>query len=128
MKKYLIAGLMSLTMVMPALAFDFTQPLKQIDGKPFVDEKTGKEVETTLGSVVEQALLSQYADERDPQTGKETIAPEEKFKRWQLAGKVRGKDVTLSPEDVSKIKNLVGKAYPPLVVGQVWIMLDPSLK
>lgn len=121
--KFLILVLMLVSS--PAFAIDFTQVLTNLDGSPVVAQE-GKP-EPTLGAICEQALLATFADERDA-TGKETIEGKEKFERWKLAAKVHGKDVSLSAEELSLIKKLVGKAYGPLIVGQAWTMLDPGAK
>lgn len=127
MKKTLLAAAIIALLASPAFAIDFTVELKQIDGTPFKDEK-GTEIKgNTLGKICENALLATYSDERDT-TGKELITPEEKYRRWQIAGKVHGKDVNLPAEDLALLKKLVGKGYPPLVVGQAWTLLDPGVK
>jgi hypothetical protein len=126
MKRTILIGAIFALMSSSAFAIDFTAEIKQIDGSTFKDEK-GADIHTTLGKVCEQALLATYSDERD-QSGKELITPEEKFKRWQLASKVHGKDVNLAAEDLAMIKKLIGKGYPPLVVGQAWTLLDPGMK
>jgi hypothetical protein len=129
MKKLLVA-VASLAFMGNAYAIDFTRPLTQLDGQP-ITGSDGKPLEKppTLGSICEGALLAQYADERDAASGKETITPEDKFARWKLANKVNGgKDVNLTAEELSLIKKLIGKGYAPLIVGQVWMMLDPAMK
>lgn len=123
--KYWPAVAALLLMATPACAIDFTQPIKNLDGT--TPETKDKEKAPTLGSISESALVSAYRDEVDAQ-GKETITPEDKYNRWKLATKVHGKDVVLSPEDLALLKKLIGKAFSPLIVGQAWSMLDPSLK
>jgi hypothetical protein len=128
MKKAILTACFIALMSTPSMAIDFTKPLTNLDGTAVKDAE-GKDVNTTLGKVAEQSLLAVYADERDPQTGKETITPEEKFNRWKLATKISGqKDVSLTAEELALIKKLIGKAFPPLVVGQAWTMLDPGVK
>ena len=126
MRKWLMAVAIMMMVFTPAMAIDFTQPITNLDGSEIKDAD-GKPVVSTLGRVAEQALLAVYADERD-QSGKETITPEEKFKRWKLASKVQGKDVNLSIEELALLKKLIGKAFPPLIVGQAWKLLDPGVK
>lgn len=130
MKKILLTLAVLVMSVGAAHAIDFTRPITQLDGQALTGTD-GKPMATqpTLGSICESALLAQYVDERDPQTGKETISPEEKFARWKLAIKVNSaKDVTLTSEELTLIKKLVGKGYSPLIVGQVWTLLDPGMK
>lgn len=127
--KLATAIVVAILAINPAFAIDFTKPITNMDGTAATD-KDGKvpEKAPTLGSVCESALLAQYADERDPVSGKETITAEDKYARWKLAGKMQGKDVTLTAEELALIKKLVGKAYAPLIVGQAWSLLDPGVK
>jgi len=130
MKRLVLALAMASLLSTSAFAIDFTRPLTSLDGKPIAGND-GKPLETqpTLGSICESALLAQYAEERDPQTGKELISPEDKFARWKLAVKISGgKDVNLTTEELSLVKKLIGKGYSPLIVGQVWTLLDPGMK
>lgn len=124
MKKFYAAVIVALLAASPAMAIDFTQPIKAQDGTV---PKSDSGSVPTLGKICEDALIASYKDEIDPTTGKEIITPEEKYRRWKLAQKLHGDNVKLSPEDLALIKKLVGKAYGPLIVGQAWTMLDPSL-
>lgn len=53
----------------------------------------------------------------------------EKRKRSQLADRIYGSDgpMELSVDDLSLLKQLVGDSCAPLVVGQVFPILDPAL-
>jgi len=130
MRKILIAAAIIMLMSSTAQALDFTKRLTNLDGSPVTDTE-GKPLAKppTLGSICESALLSQFADERDA-TGKETIEAREKYERWKLAAKINAatKDLALTAEELALVKKLVGKAYGPLIVGQVWTMLDPGVK
>lgn len=110
-----------LTSAPPASAaeIDFTTPLVQLDGKPFLGPD-GKPVETTLASVAETALLGSYVDEQN-------LTGEEKVKRFSLANKIHGnRAASLTTEEVALIKRLIAKSYNPLVVGLSWTILDPA--
>jgi hypothetical protein len=104
--------------ISPAHAVDFSQPLKQIDGKEFSDH-------ATLGTVCEAALGADYPDER--QQGATPALSTEKYRRFLLAVKIHDHpvDPALSVEEIATIKTLVGKAYPPNIMGPAWILLDP---
>lgn len=128
MRKIYVAAIAMLLATSPALAIDFSRPLKNIDGSTPTTDKGG--MVPTLGSICGSALIATYKDEQDPSTGRETITPEEKFHRGRLATKIaeaQGKDLVLPPEDVALLKKLIGKAYGPLIISQAWPMLDPSL-
>lgn len=107
----------------PAHAVDFTQPLLTEDGKPMCMEQI-KETETcpadksaTLGRIARFALNFTYPDEK--------IEGEEKFKRWEISQALTGAgDVKIKIEDRALLKKLIGKLYPPNVVGPTWSMLE----
>ena len=72
----------------------------------------------TLKGICATVLLGQ------PQNEKAT--GEEKMKRYDLAKKIwtAEGEVDLKAEDISLLKKLVGESYLPLIVGQVWAMLE----
>ena len=80
----------------------------------------------TLGMVAMRSLLAVYDDER-------ALPAEEKFKRGELARKIYESTIgsgepALTVEEMATVKKLIGKAYPPLMVTQIWRMLDPAAK
>ena len=100
---------------------DFSTALKGIDGKALKENgPDGKEREVSLSVVCTNALLMPFPDERN-------IDGAEKVKRFTLAMKVTdAKKLHLEAEEVAKIKDLVGKAFPPLIVGRAYELLDPK--
>jgi hypothetical protein len=106
----------------PALAeearrFDFTAALAGIDGKPIVPEKDAPPL--TLGDVAASALTATFKDENP--------SGQDKVKRWALALRVHNaKDAELTVDDVKTIKDMIGKAYGPVIVGPSWAILDPA--
>lgn len=94
---------------------DFSIILVGIAGQKMVNEK---EEPLTLGSVSVNALLGQYQDEQG-------LSGEEKFRRYQIAERVSAADVQeVSAEEVSLIKRLIGKGYPPMLVGPAYVALE----
>lgn len=112
---------------------NFERQLKNLDGKILIDEGTPQEVDgipvkdengsfvleykpVILSGICINALLSvnQQAN----------VSGEEKLKRYQLAIKVKNGKGEVSAEEISLIKKLVGEVFSPLVVGQVWEMLE----
>jgi len=67
--------------------------------------------------------LATFEDER-------SLSGEEKVKRFVLATRIESNsnDMDFKVEDVAKIKQLIGKGYGPLVVGQAWEMLEGKLE
>ena len=101
--------------------FDFAASIKMLDGTVMRigDAEKGKAL--TLADVAENALLADYRDEAN-------IDGVEKLKRWTLARKIEETklSVALSAEDIALIKRLVGKAYNPLVYGEMVQAIDPA--
>jgi hypothetical protein len=96
------------------MKIDLTQELKDFDGK-VIPSASGKSAK--VKGVVIDALIATYQDEAN-------LGGEEKLKRWELASKINKGDFDLTAEDIVLAKKLVGKAYGPLVVGQVWNILE----
>lgn len=89
--------------------------LTDLEGN-IVKDPHGKEA-TVRGAVIE-ALLAVYKDESD-------LSGETKLSRWVLAKKLHEQDeVDLTIREANIIKELVGRAYSPLIVGQIWELLE----
>ncbi len=76
----------------------------------------------TLAEASISALMADYGDEKG-------ISGEVKFKRYQLAARVQpGGLVDVSAEEVATLKQLIGKAFTPVVVGPAYeaLELDPT--
>ncbi len=97
------------------MKIDFSQKFSGFDGATMKDTKTDKEL--SLADICVEALLS--VDREDPIDGIE------KLKRYDLALEIyQGKKESLSAEEVVLLKELVGKYFTTLVVGQAFPMLD----
>lgn len=94
---------------------DFTRVLNGLDGKPLQSEQKEK---LTLSDVAVNALLATLDEDRQ-------LAGTEKVKRYELARKIYGqKEVSLTPEELVMIRERIGKAYGPVVVGVAWRFLE----
>ena len=126
MKTLILATLMCFTAIAQdkpqSQHYDFTQKLIGVDGKPITITDKGKDGQAlTLGEVSVMSLEASLDEDR-------TATGIDKFKRDQLARKIYGqKDVVLSVEEVTLIKERIGKAAIPPVVGAAWPLLDKSL-
>jgi len=90
---------------------DFSQPLAAL-GQPL------PEPASTLGAVSIAALLGSYADEQG-------LSGEEKFRRYQLAERIHAGNVQdVSAEEVALLKKLIGKNWPPAVLGPAYEALE----
>jgi hypothetical protein len=99
---------------MAMMKLDFGKVLLGLDGKPirFNDR------DATLGLIAVEALCAVYP-------GEENLAGTDKYKRAvlaEMAFKGNGEDV--SAEDVALIKQLIGKAYAPLVVKKAYDIIE----
>ena len=93
------------------MKINFNQPIKNIQGEEIKD--------LTLKTVSVEALLATFSDEQ-------SLSGEEKAKRYVLATRIyaNSEELDLTVEEISKIKQLIGKGYGPLVVGQAWEILE----
>jgi len=90
---------------------DFSQTLSAL-GQPL------PEPAHTLGAVCVAALLGAYADEQ-------SLSGEEKFRRYQLAGRIHAGGIQdVSAEEVAQLKKLIGKNWPPAVLGPAYEALE----
>ena len=118
MKRLMLAAALIVGLAGPALAIDFTTPLLDLQGKPFVDDKGDPVKDFTLSKLCTNALLANYPDEQ--------IEGAEKYKRYELANKINNaKNPALSVEELALIKRLVAKGYSAAFVGPAWKLLDP---
>lgn len=108
------------------MKIDFDATITDINGTPVEEEpaviKDGVEVKPskllTLKSVAVNSLMQIYPDEHN-------LSGEEKANRFVLAMRInQGGEQDAKPEDISKIKQLVGKLYGPMVVGRAYEMLN----
>lgn len=92
-----------------------TESLKQMNGKPMVDQDdNGKPVEATIRTVLVNALLSPVPEEK----GMDKVA------KYDLAQRIYKEDeVDLNETDIKLIKDRVGELFAPLVVGQIFNLL-----
>ncbi len=89
-----------------------------ITGEPLTDEN---KKELTLQSVTCNALFANIEDDK--------ADGEEKLKRWELATRIiKNQKLELTVEEVTKIKEMIGKAYTAIVVGPAFQLLDPAVK
>lgn len=94
---------------------DFSTILIGIGGQKILD---GDQQPLTLGVAAVTALVASYPDEPN-------LTGEGKFKRWLLAERLaNGGVIEVSAEEVTLIKQLIGRGYPPLVVGPAYLALE----
>lgn len=96
---------------------NFDTILLTLDGRQMNDKDTNEPL--SLKTICVDALL--VVDSREKLDG------EEKIKRYILAQEIyQGKKDSLSAEEVVLLKELIGRYYSTIVVGQVFPMLDDS--
>ncbi|HVT37348.1 MAG TPA: hypothetical protein VHE37_17310 [Nevskiaceae bacterium] len=90
-----------------------------LDGEPLHEGKTakGEPRQLTVGRAIVNALLADYPNEQA--TG------DEKLRRYTLAKKFHaGGEVDVKAESAALIKQLVPRAWAPMVVGPVFEAID----
>lgn len=105
---------------------DFTRPLMQLmdptkvllEGEPPADGEKDERAAITLKAVACNALMMV-----DPQ---EKMGGEEKVKRYALAVRIVDGETEFKTEDVALVKKVIGEAYPPMIVGQSYALLEGS--
>jgi len=70
-------------------------------------------------ALIVSALLATYEDER-------SIAGDEKVRRYELARRVHASEgeIEASVEELTLIKTLVGRAFSPVAVGQIYQLIE----
>ena len=97
------------------MLLDNTKVLVTLAGEPLKESVDGEVKDVTVKTVIVNALLNPM--EKD--TGMQKMEKEE------LARKVYQNDsVDLTIEQVKLIKDRIGEMYAPIVVGQVWRLLE----
>jgi len=91
---------------------------KDENGKVVKDESgkpATKLVDVTLNRLAANALLHPVKDDQG----------EDKARKYLLAVKCYAADeIDLTAEEIVEIKGCISLAYPPIVVGQAWAILD----
>lgn len=101
------------------MKINFEQALHDIEGEPL---KVGEKV-MTLRTAATMALMVPLEAERN-------LEPQKKFERYALAVTIQRamKPISLKSDDITLLKQLIGKAFGPAVVGVTWPLLDPAEK
>lgn len=89
---------------------------KSIKNRDGSDAKIGDKTATLRECAIE-ALLATYPDER--QDGVESSKRYDIFLKIDMDG-----EIEISSEEVSLIKALIGKRFPPLAVGQFYKLIE----
>jgi hypothetical protein len=99
------------------MKLDVTTTLKLMDGTPIMEVGKDGQAET---AVVRTALVNALLQPTDKDAGID------KMKKYDLAMRIYSAKtlVELTIEECAMVKELVGKSFAPLVVGQLWNLLD----
>ena len=92
------------------------ETLKTLDGQTMMDnDGKGNAVEASLKTLLVNAVLAPTKDEKGV----------DKVRKYELAKMIfKGGEVDLTAEDITLIKKQVGENFAPIVVGQVFEMLE----
>jgi hypothetical protein len=100
------------------MILDLSKPLFDRAGRTLSDAHGP----VTLATAIATALDT-VANDKDPVTGAE------KMRRYRLASRILESPsaVPLTLEDAALCKTLVGDGYGPLIVGQIWSVLENEM-
>ena len=96
--------------------------LKNIDNEPMEREVKDGKKPLTVEFVIIEALLSIY---------EEKMTEQRKYKNWDIVKKIKASTdgtVELITEEVAEIKKAVGLVWTPLVMGQVFDLIEGGNK
>ena len=91
--------------------------LRDLEGKEIIDSEDTKRP-VLARTIIINALMATYKDENP--------SGEEKVRRYKLAMLLHGGSHELSAEDIVLIKTLVGKGWGPIIVGQIYDLLESN--
>lgn len=94
---------------------DLAKAVVNVDGKTPIVEEDGKSL--TVKEVCINALLTPLKEDSE----------KEKWSDYEIFKKIRDskeKEINLTAENVVRLKEKIGKIYPPLIMGQLWEELD----
>lgn len=102
------------------MRIDFSTVMCDIKGNPIKESTEENAKDVTLSTISCTALLNSYPDEQN-------LPVVDKLRRYKLASKASdGGEQELSIEEVAELKKIIGKAFPPLMVGRAYEILDPN--
>lgn len=110
------------------MKIDFSKNILDLDGNPAMSQeppKTPDEKPTLKPIKLKDLALNSLGSVHHDEHG---ITGEEKATRFALMMRIYatkdGEELELTPEEVTKIKQLVGKMFPPLHVGRAYEILN----
>lgn len=99
------------------MKINLSQSLLDPNGTPIPESDLPNSKPVTLGSIVCQALLAQFQGDNSDGA--------EKHRRYKLWALVKnGGEQDFPAEEIAMVKQLIGKGWSPLIVGQCWEMLE----
>ena len=99
------------------MIIDVTKTLNGLDGEPLKDEDMKPVILRT--SAINAMMVQMDSDSN--------MTGEQKLTNWVLAQRLQKEDKPdLTPEEISSIKERIGKAFGPAVVGPAFTILNGS--
>lgn len=96
------------------MKIDFSKKFTNFNGEVLKDATSG--LELSLGEVCIESLMAVDKDN--------VIDASEKIRRYNLASEIYKNKDNLSAEEIVLLKELIGKYYAPIIVGQAFPILD----
>ncbi len=117
------------------MKIDFNYTFKELDGTAIAERPPEmKQVDGEMKEVTYPPFTLRKActnvlvmREADGQGRPKELSGKDKVERYELAKKIHNSKglVDLTVEEVALLKELVGRIYPPITVGQAFEILDP---
>jgi len=99
---------------------DFSTALQNADKTPMKRTASSDSPVATVGDVIGDALLAVSENDRG-------LSGDQKNQRYKLWKKLEGGgEKSFSLEEASLIKQVVGNVYGPLIVGQIYDLLEEN--
>lgn len=96
------------------MKYDFAKTLTDLKNKEILEA----DATVSMAALCQTALLAVHEADRD-------LSGPEKFKRFKLANRLLAESVLeVTAEEVANMKELVGRQFPPLIVGRVYEFLE----
>ena len=109
-------------------AVNFEAPLIDLDGKVIeIMTKAAADGKPAVMETMTLGMAAYLAINNQPASGAGAPTPEQKYQDALLAQKIYKHKAVLTVGELAKLKDLIGKTWPPVYLLSAYPMLDPSL-
>lgn len=98
------------------MKIDFTKALMTVEGTELKNKDTGELI--TLRQIAVNSALGDHPTDA-------ALTGIEKYNRWELARRIQTQEtLDMSSEEITKLKELIGKHYGPVILGPAYNILE----